>query len=126
MSLWMHGHPSWMVARQRCVQTAHGLQMPRRGVFLVRPDFVGPHVGGVEVGFAWIEDGAVDGRGGRVGKVLHVAVQSARGGHGEDVAVAGVRVERGAVDCVGRLSCGEDEDGAGFGGGGGCECYRLV
>jgi hypothetical protein len=95
----------------------------------VCPEGVGGEVGGVEVGLGGIEDHAMDARVRRVGVVLDVFVQGARGGDGEDVAYARVLVERVAVDCVGWLAGREVEDCAGVcfrGVGVGCSCFSRV
>lgn len=82
---------------------------------LVRPDLVGPHVGGVEVLLIFVEDHAVNGGVVLVGIVLDVLLQTAGLVDGEDIPVAREIVERVAVDVVGRLVGGEDKDGASLG-----------
>lgn len=61
---------------------------------------------------------------GLVGVVLERFLEGSGGGGGEDGAVAGVVVEGVAVDAVGGVFGGEEEDGAGVGDGGGC--FGLV
>lgn len=70
----------------------------------------------------------MDATAGLVGVVLERFLEGSGGGGGEDGAVAGVVVEGVAVDAVGGLFGGEEEDGAGVGGRGGCFGWimRLV
>lgn len=89
----------------------------------MRPDLVGPHVCGVEVRLAGIEDHAVDCGGGGVGVVLDIGGERAGGGDGEDVPGVGVLVEGVAVDGVGGLRGCEDEDGASACGSEGSLCW---
>ena len=64
---------------------------------------------------------------GLVGVVLDVGVEGARGGDGEDVAVAGMFVEGVGVDGVGGLFGWEEEDGACVGVGAvGLGCLGLL
>ena len=79
------------------------------------PQFVGPHVGRVEVRFGRVKDHAVDGRGGRVVVVLDVFFQHAGAVDTEDVAMTGIVVEGVAVDVKGRRLSSEEEYGAGLG-----------
>jgi hypothetical protein len=81
----------------------------------VRPDFVGPHVGRVEVLFILVEDHAVDGGVVLVRVVLDIFFQTALVVDRENVAIAGEIVERVAVDIVRRLVGGEHEDRASLG-----------
>lgn len=123
------GDPARVVARVGAVDGADELELGRRGVeLLVDPELVGLEVGGVEVRLGRVEDHAVDAAVGLVLVVLDVGGEGARGWvGGEDGAVAGVLVKGVAVDCVGGLAGGEEEDGAGvcFGGcGEGC-CLIL-
>jgi hypothetical protein len=82
---------------------------------LVRPDFVSPHIGRVEVLLALVEDHAVDGGVVLIGVVLDVFFQTTLVVDGEDIAIAGKVVERVAIDVVRRLIGCEHEDGTGLG-----------
>ena len=82
--------------------------------FLVRPDFIGPHVGRVEVLFGLVEDHAVDGSVVLIRVVLDIVFQTSLVVDGKDIAVPGEIVKRVAVDVVRRFVGGEYEDGTGF------------
>ena len=82
---------------------------------LVRPDFVSPHVGRVEVLLVLVEDHAVDGGVVLVRVVLDVFLQTALVVDGEHVAVAGEVVERVTINVVRRLIGGKYENGTGLG-----------
>lgn len=116
----MHGEPARLVVWFWRVEAADRTEEAGVRVLGVAPQLVGPHVGGVEVRFSGIEDHAVDGRGGRVVVVLDVFFQDAGAVDAEDVAMAGLVVERVAVDMVRRSLSGEQEYGTGFGVGGRC------
>lgn len=126
----MDGDPSGVVTRIWTVDGAYELELRRLGLLLLLlmdPELVGREIGRVEVRLGRIKDHAVDARVGLVLEVLDVARQGAgRGVGGKDGAVAGVAVEGVAVDCVGGLLGGEEEDGAGVCfGGGGLSCEGL-
>jgi len=110
----VHGDPSRVIAWRWRIDAADQLDLAR-GELAVGPELVGGQVGRVEVALCRVEDHAVDARVGLVGVVLEVGVEGAGGGDGEDVAVAGVLVEGVAVDGVGGLFGGKEEDGAGVG-----------
>lgn len=82
---------------------------------LVRPDFVRPHVGGVEVLFVLIEDHAVDCGVVLVRVVLDVLLQATLLVDGENVSITGEVVERISVDVVRRLVGSKNKDGTSLG-----------
>jgi len=111
------GDPARRVARPRRRHAAHRREQARCGILRVRPDAVGPHVCRVQVALGAVEGHAVDCGLGRVGVVLDVRLQRAGRVHREDVAEAGVLVERVAVHVIWRLLSGQKEDGSCAGGG---------
>lgn len=117
----VHLDPAGVVIGRGSLDAVDQGQLAGFGVLQVCPDLVGLEIGGVEVGFGGVEDHAVDAGVGLVLVVLDVLEESAIGASGEDVAVAGVFVEGVAVDVVGGLVGGEDEDGAGVSVGAGGE-----
>ena len=86
-----------------CVDAPDKGEMSCLAVLLVRPDLVGPHVGGVEIGLAGVEDHTVNGRVGAVLVVLDVRLHATVLIDGEDIPVACVFVEGIAIDVVGWL-----------------------
>lgn len=90
-------------------------QLTGLGILLVRPDFVGREIGGVKVGLRGVKDHAVDARLGVIFVVLHILIKLAVLCDREDVTVTSVVVEWIAVDVVGGLVGGQNEDGAGVG-----------
>lgn len=117
------GDPSRVVARVWTVDGADELELWGLGLLLllVDPELVGREIGRVEERLGRVKDHAVDAGVGLVLVVLDVAHQGAgRSVGGKDGAVTGVFVKGVAVDCVGGLFGGEEEDGARvcFGGGG--------
>lgn len=117
----VHLNPAGVVIGRGSLDAVDQGQLAGFGVLQVCPDLVGLEIGGVEVGFGGVEDHAVDTGVGLVLVVLDVLDESAIGTCREDVAVAGIFVEGVAVDVVGGLVGGEDEDGAGVGVGAGGE-----
>jgi len=117
------GHPAWVVIRRRGVNAVDECQLPRLRVLAVRPDLVGLQVGRVEICLGRVKDHAVYARVGRVLIVLDVAVEGARRGDGEDVAVTGKVVEGVAIDAVRGFLRGQDEDGTCVGVGSGGVCW---
>ena len=111
----VHGQPARLVVWVWSVKAADCANETGVWVLGVAPQFVGPHVGGVEVRLGWVEDHAMYGRCGRVVVVLDVFFQRAGAVDAEDVAMPGVVVEGVAVDVEGRLLSGEEEYGAGLG-----------
>lgn len=110
----MQLHPPRVVPRVGRVDGSHDRQQTLL-VLAMRPDLVAVQVGGVQVRLGGVEDHAVDAARLLVGVVLDILVQAAGGGHGEDVAVAGVVVEGGPIHVVRGLLCRQHEDGAGVG-----------
>jgi hypothetical protein len=100
-----------MVLLPRRLCEAHRRQLALCVLFMA-PHAIGPHVRAVQVRLRGVEDHAMNGGLRTVLVVLDVLGQGARGRSGEDVAEARVLVEGVAVDAVGGLLGGEDEDGA--------------
>lgn len=101
-----------MVSRRGRLDTIDKRERARLGIFPVRPDLVGSHVCGIEIGLGRVEDHSVDAGVRVILVVLDVPVEPAVGVDGEDVAVAGVVVEGVSVDVVRGLLSGEHEDGS--------------
>lgn len=111
----VHLHPAWVVAWVRSLLAVEQSQLTGLGILLVRPDFVGREIGGVKVGLRGVKDHAVDARLGVIFVVLHILIKLAVLCDREDVTVTSVVVEWIAVDVVGGLVGGQNEDGAGVG-----------
>lgn len=118
---WVHGDPAGVIALVGAVDGADKVKLrsgfgtgPGRFTAAMNPELVGAQVGGVQVRLGRVKHHAVDAGIGLVLVVLHVGRQSAGSRvDGEDGAVAGMVVEGVAVDGVGRLLRGEEEDGTG-------------
>lgn len=114
----MHGNPTGVVPVVGTLDRSH--QVEGRVVFpaAMDPKLIGTEIGRVQVLLLWIKDHAVDARVGLVGVVLDILLEGLGGRvRREDGAVAGVVVERVAVDSVRGFVCGEEEDGS-------CVCRR--
>ena len=96
----VHLYPSRVVLLALCLGKANRFKPPLLVNLLVTPDAVCPHVCAVEVRFCGIEDHAVYGRLVAVLVVLDVPLERPVAVDIEDVAVAGIIVERVAVDVV--------------------------
>lgn len=107
----MDGDPSGVIARSRGVEAADKLNLARRGVLLVGPDLVGPHVCGIQVRLGRVKHHAVNGRVVLIFVVLNVVADGALLVDGKDVAKAGKIVERIPVDIVRRLHASQYEYG---------------
>lgn len=108
-------NPARVVTRVRSLEAIHQFQLTGLSILFVCPDLVGLQIGGVQVGLGGIEHHAVDTGVGLVLVVLNVDIEGAVGLNGENVSVSSVLIEGVAVDVVGRLVGGEDEDGTGVG-----------
>jgi hypothetical protein len=111
----MHLDPSrvilwrWRLSIPDCLKSALVVDL------LVAPYPVSPHVCAIQVGFCGIKDHAVDCSLVAVLVILNVLFHATRGVDGEDVAVAGMIVERVAIHGIRRRLCRKEEDGARLG-----------
>ena len=111
----MHLNPSRVVFLALCFCEPNCFQSSLVINLLVTPDAVRPHVGAVEICLGWVEYHSMDCRLVAVFVVLDVFLQRAVAVDAEDVAIAGVVVERVAVDIVRGLAGRKEENGARFG-----------
>ena len=119
----MHLDPARVITGLGGLQAVHERQFTRLGILKMRPDLVGRQIGRVQVGLCRVEHHAVNTGLGVIFVVLYIAIQSSVGLDGKHVTIAGVVVEGVAVDIVGGLVGGEDEDGTGVGLAAGGESY---
>lgn len=111
----MHLNPAGVVTSIGGFETIHQGQFTRLGILDMRPNLVGREICGVQVGLCWVEYHAVDTSVGNIFVILDIAIQRAIGLHGEYVSIAGVVVERVAVNIVRRFVSGEHEDSTSVG-----------
>ena len=106
-------YPPWVIIGRRGHYITDHLEFASDVILSVRPDAVGPHVGGIEIGLGWIKDHAVDGALVAVLVVLYIGLKGPGAVNGEDVAEASMFVERVAIDVIGWKLGGEKEDSPG-------------